>query len=221
MLSTTDGAQTSLYCATSPDVAQDSGLFYDKCAKRPPSGVATPELAAELWKRSETWAATLWGQAGGGRRPARYLVQLPDHQPGCDQPGHGADATIQTALPGDIDLRLFPGSDPENTVTLTAAGNPVIQFDIDFAVSRNGSTNQQSFGFFIYDASHERIPNFISSNAVGANPGVETGNAVLDHHSIVNIDPTNEVYIQDNTSATAIDTGVSLAWAAPTTCRPR
>jgi len=122
----------------------------------------------------------------------------------------GADATIQTALPGDIDLRLFPGSDPENTVTLTAAGNPVIQFDIDFAVSRNGSTNQQSFGFFIYDASHERIPNFISSNAVGANPGVETGNAVLDHHSIVNIDPTNEVYIQDNTSATAIDTGVSL-----------
>src|SRR5580704_14122788 len=59
MLSTTDGAQTSLYCATSPDVAQDSGLFYDKCAQRAPSGVATPELAAELWKRSETWAATL------------------------------------------------------------------------------------------------------------------------------------------------------------------
>ena len=59
MLSTTDGAQTSLYCATSPAVAQDSGLFYDKCAERAPSGVATPELAAELWKRSETWAATL------------------------------------------------------------------------------------------------------------------------------------------------------------------
>ncbi len=59
MLSTTDGAQTSLYCATSPDVAQDSGLFYDKCAERAPSGVATPELAAELWKRSETWAPTL------------------------------------------------------------------------------------------------------------------------------------------------------------------
>ncbi len=59
MLSTTDGAQTSLYCATSPDVAQDSGLFYDKCAERPPSGVATPELAAELWKRSEVWTATL------------------------------------------------------------------------------------------------------------------------------------------------------------------
>jgi hypothetical protein len=40
-------------------VAQDSGLFYDKCAQRAPSGVATPELAAELWKRSETWAPTL------------------------------------------------------------------------------------------------------------------------------------------------------------------
>ncbi len=56
MLSTTEGAQTSLYCATSPDVAQDTGLFYDKCAQRAPSQVATPELAAELWKRSETWA---------------------------------------------------------------------------------------------------------------------------------------------------------------------
>jgi len=59
LLSTTEGAQTSLYCATSPDVAQDSGLFYDKCAQRAASAVATPELAAELWKRSETWAAPL------------------------------------------------------------------------------------------------------------------------------------------------------------------
>jgi retinol dehydrogenase 12 len=59
MLSTTEGAQTSLYCATSPDVAQDSGLFYDKCVQRAASAVATPELAAELWKRSETWAESL------------------------------------------------------------------------------------------------------------------------------------------------------------------
>jgi retinol dehydrogenase-12 len=59
MLSVTEGAATSLYCATSPDVAQDSGLFYDKCARRAASAVATPELAAELWKRSQTWAATL------------------------------------------------------------------------------------------------------------------------------------------------------------------
>ena len=59
MLSVTEGAATSLYCATSPEVAQDSGLFYDKCAQRAPSPVATPELAAGLWKRSEEWTASL------------------------------------------------------------------------------------------------------------------------------------------------------------------
>jgi retinol dehydrogenase 12 len=57
MLSVTDGAATSLYCATSPDVAQASGRFYDKCAEREPSPVATPELATELWRRSEEWTA--------------------------------------------------------------------------------------------------------------------------------------------------------------------
>jgi retinol dehydrogenase-12 len=57
MLTVDEGAATSLYCATSPSVAQDSGKFYDKCAERAPSKVATPELAAELWKRSEEWTA--------------------------------------------------------------------------------------------------------------------------------------------------------------------
>jgi NAD(P)-dependent dehydrogenase (short-subunit alcohol dehydrogenase family) len=56
MLTVEQGAETSLYCATSPSVASDSGLFYDKCAEREPSPVATPELAADLWKRSEAWA---------------------------------------------------------------------------------------------------------------------------------------------------------------------
>jgi len=55
MLSVDEGALTSLYCATSPAVADDSGLFYDNCAPRAPSAVATPELAAELWRRSEEW----------------------------------------------------------------------------------------------------------------------------------------------------------------------
>jgi NAD(P)-dependent dehydrogenase (short-subunit alcohol dehydrogenase family) len=55
MISVTDGARTSLYCATSEEVASASGRFYDKCAERAPSQVATPELAAELWKRSEEW----------------------------------------------------------------------------------------------------------------------------------------------------------------------
>ena len=58
MLTVDEGATTSLYCATSAEVAQDSGLFYDKCAPRAPSAVATPELAAELWKRSEEWTAS-------------------------------------------------------------------------------------------------------------------------------------------------------------------
>jgi len=58
MLTVEQGAETSLYCAASPAVASESGLFYDKCAQREPSAVATPALAAELWKRSEEWAAS-------------------------------------------------------------------------------------------------------------------------------------------------------------------
>jgi retinol dehydrogenase-12 len=55
MLSVDQGAQTSLYCATSPSVASESGLFYDKCALREASEVATPELGRALWERSEAW----------------------------------------------------------------------------------------------------------------------------------------------------------------------
>jgi hypothetical protein len=36
-------------------VAAESGLFYDKCAVRAPSRVATPELAGLLWKHSTEW----------------------------------------------------------------------------------------------------------------------------------------------------------------------
>ena len=56
MLSVDQGAQTSLYCATSDSVAADSGLFYDQCALREASSVATPELGRALWERSEAWA---------------------------------------------------------------------------------------------------------------------------------------------------------------------
>jgi retinol dehydrogenase 12 len=55
MLTTEQGAATSVYCATSPAVAADSGLFYDKCAVKEPSPVATQELAALLWKRCAEW----------------------------------------------------------------------------------------------------------------------------------------------------------------------
>jgi retinol dehydrogenase-12 len=57
MLTVEQGAQTSLYCATSPEVAADSGRFYDKCAPREPSPVATPELAGALWTQSAEWTA--------------------------------------------------------------------------------------------------------------------------------------------------------------------
>jgi dehydrogenase/reductase SDR family protein 13 len=57
MKSTEDGAKTSLYCATSPEVAGDSGLYYDEEKEKKPSRVATPELGAELWARSEEWVS--------------------------------------------------------------------------------------------------------------------------------------------------------------------
>jgi retinol dehydrogenase-12 len=68
MLSVDEGAATSLYCATAPEVAQDSGLFYDKCAQRPASAVATAELGAALWDRSVAW--TLSSQAGDDNQAA-------------------------------------------------------------------------------------------------------------------------------------------------------
>jgi dehydrogenase/reductase SDR family protein 13 len=55
MQSPADGAQTTLYCATSPDVAEETGRYYDDCRRKEPSAVATPELAAELWDRSVAW----------------------------------------------------------------------------------------------------------------------------------------------------------------------
>ncbi|MBU2697363.1 SDR family oxidoreductase [Pimelobacter sp. 30-1] len=57
MKSTADGARTSLYCATSPDVAGESGRYYDDERVKEPSRVVTDELAAELWSRSEAWVA--------------------------------------------------------------------------------------------------------------------------------------------------------------------
>ena len=55
MLTTEQGAVTSVYCATSAAVAGESGLYYDNCAALAPSQVATPELAALLWKHSVEW----------------------------------------------------------------------------------------------------------------------------------------------------------------------
>jgi len=55
MLTTEQGAATSLYCATSSEVARQSGRFYDNCREREPSAVATEQLGKILWERSEAW----------------------------------------------------------------------------------------------------------------------------------------------------------------------
>jgi retinol dehydrogenase 12 len=58
MLSTEQGAQTTLYCATSAEVAGQTGRFYDNCAERKPSDVATADLGRILWERSEAWVGS-------------------------------------------------------------------------------------------------------------------------------------------------------------------
>jgi NAD(P)-dependent dehydrogenase (short-subunit alcohol dehydrogenase family) len=55
MLTIEQGAQTSLHCATSEQVSEDSGKYFEKCQVTEPSKVVTPELAAELWDYSEKW----------------------------------------------------------------------------------------------------------------------------------------------------------------------
>jgi retinol dehydrogenase 12 len=55
MLTTEQGARTSVYCATSAELAAVSGRFYDNCAEREPSPVATRELGEQLWQRSQEW----------------------------------------------------------------------------------------------------------------------------------------------------------------------
>jgi retinol dehydrogenase 12 len=57
MLTTEQGARTTLYCATAPELAQATGRYYDKCREREPSRVATGELGRLLWEQSEKWAA--------------------------------------------------------------------------------------------------------------------------------------------------------------------
>ena len=53
MKSPEQGAETSLYCATAPELEHVTGKYYDNCREKAASAVATPELARELWKRSE------------------------------------------------------------------------------------------------------------------------------------------------------------------------
>jgi NAD(P)-dependent dehydrogenase (short-subunit alcohol dehydrogenase family) len=56
MLSNEDGAKTTLYCATSDEVKDQSGLYYDRCKEKRPSPIALdPALARDLWEKSAEW----------------------------------------------------------------------------------------------------------------------------------------------------------------------
>ncbi len=58
MLTPEEGAKTTIYCATEPSLAGETGLYYDRCRPRTPSPLARDDaLAAELWRRSEAWVA--------------------------------------------------------------------------------------------------------------------------------------------------------------------
>jgi len=58
MKSNEDGARTSVYCATSPAMAGESGKYYDDSKETEASKVATPELGADLWDKSEEWTSS-------------------------------------------------------------------------------------------------------------------------------------------------------------------
>lgn len=51
-------ARTQVWCATAPELSDESGLYYAKLIHNEPSAAASNDaLAEELWSRSETWVA--------------------------------------------------------------------------------------------------------------------------------------------------------------------
>jgi retinol dehydrogenase-12 len=57
MSSPEQGAQTTLACAIAPEIAEQTGLYYDRGQVKPPGPAVTAALAAELWQRSEAWTS--------------------------------------------------------------------------------------------------------------------------------------------------------------------
>jgi NAD(P)-dependent dehydrogenase (short-subunit alcohol dehydrogenase family) len=54
MVSNEEGAETSIFCATAPEVANETGLYYDRCRAKTPNPVAEDAaLARRLWEESE------------------------------------------------------------------------------------------------------------------------------------------------------------------------
>jgi NAD(P)-dependent dehydrogenase (short-subunit alcohol dehydrogenase family) len=58
MLTVEQGAETSIYCATAPELAGETGHYYQRSKREKNNPVADDlELARELWERSEAWVA--------------------------------------------------------------------------------------------------------------------------------------------------------------------
>jgi len=56
MMSVEDGAKTTLYCSTSPELEKQTGLYYDSCVVKQTSDLARDDrLARKLWEKSEEW----------------------------------------------------------------------------------------------------------------------------------------------------------------------
>jgi retinol dehydrogenase-12 len=56
MITNEQGAATSIHCATAPQLAAESGLYYAKCQAVAPTKLGQDAaLAAELWRRSQEW----------------------------------------------------------------------------------------------------------------------------------------------------------------------
>lgn len=60
------GARTSVHLATSAEALAHRGAYWSVMQLEDISPVATPELAAELWERSEDWVAPFRGAGGAG-----------------------------------------------------------------------------------------------------------------------------------------------------------
>jgi NAD(P)-dependent dehydrogenase (short-subunit alcohol dehydrogenase family) len=56
MLTNEEGAKTTLYCATSDAVGDETGLYYEACHEKTPSRLARDAaLARTLWEKSAEW----------------------------------------------------------------------------------------------------------------------------------------------------------------------
>jgi retinol dehydrogenase 12 len=84
LLTNEQGAKTTLYCATSDEVKEQTGLYYDKSREKRASALALDtSLAGELWDRSADWVG-LPRDLGSARRGE----SAPEARNGSGQAAH-------------------------------------------------------------------------------------------------------------------------------------